>query len=282
MIVEERSIRSGLLKFTSYIILGILFVATIYPLFWTLMTSLKEYRLILKDPAALPSLSALTLHNYGIIWREGVSTFFFNSIFITVCTVIGTLFLSAMAGYGFARFKFRGSDALFLLFAMSLVVVAPSIMISEYLLLHFLHLLSTRIGIILLYWSGTAFGIIMTSNAFRGVPQDIIDAAHIDGCGEFTVFLRIAFPLIKPTLATITIFTLVWSWNTLIWPLLILQKLGQQTIIVALLGFLKGQYMVDWGCLTAGLSIGFLPMLVGYFFFQKYFVQGLTLGSMKG
>lgn len=268
------------MKIGTYLILGILFVAVVFPLVWVLMNSFRENWMIFSDPVGLPEV--ISLKNYVNVWTTGAfSKYFFNSVVITGSSVVGVLFLSTMAGYGFARYRFRGSDTIFLIFIMSLVVTSISIVISQYQLISFLGLLDTFPGIILVYLSWTVFGIVMCRNAFNEVPQELVDAARIDGCSEVKIYFRVALPLIKPTIATVSIFMFVWIWNDFIWPLVLLQRPGQETIISGLM-ILKAKYLSDWGLLTAGLSISIIPVQVVYFVFQRHFVRGLTMGALKG
>lgn len=276
----KENLNEFFIKFASFVALGILCAIVLYPFVWTLISSVKDTWLILKDPIGLPRKP--TFANYIVAWTIGeFSTYFFNSTVITVCSVIGIALLSATAGYGFARFRFKGSDTIFLLFIMSLVVVSPSIMIAEFLLFRSLRLLNSYLGIILVYMSGTAFAIVMLRSAFKEIPQELVDAARIDGCGEFGAFFRVALPLVRPTVATVTIFCFVGIWNDFVWPLILLQKAHQLTITVGLMTY-QGEYMVEWGPLTAGLSMGFLPVLTIYYIFQRHFVRALTLGALKG
>jgi len=263
----------------TYFVLIVLFIMVAYPLFWTLSTSLRENWDIFKNPISLPTQP--TFQNYQKVWTLGrFGSYFFNSIIITIVSLLGVLFLSAAAGYGFARYRFKGSNGLFFLFMLSLVIVPSSIMIAQYRVITFFGLLNTLTGIILVYLSWTAYGIIMFRQAFSDIPEDIIDAAVIDGCKEYQIFYRIAFPLLRPTIATVGIFTFVWIWNDFIWPLILLQDPSKETITLGIMTQ-RGQYLSDWAVLTAGLSIGFLPVLILYFLFQKQFIQGITMGSLK-
>jgi ABC-type glycerol-3-phosphate transport system permease component len=193
---------------------------------------------------------------------------------------MGILIISTAAGYGFARYRFKGSRLLFIIFTVSLVVVPASIMITQFKLIQILHLLDTYAGIILVYLSWTVFGIMLSRVAFVEIPQDIIDAARIDGCSEFKIFYRIGIPLIRPTIATIAVFHFIWIWNDFIWPLVLLQNPNRSTIMVGLLGF-QGRFTTDWPTITAGLSLSVLPVLILYLIFQRFFVRGLMLGAFK-
>jgi ABC-type glycerol-3-phosphate transport system permease component len=266
-------------KIVIYITLAALFVMVIYPLFWTIITSLKPEYEIYQNPVALPKKP--NFEAYKTVWTLGEYNIYFrNSIIITLFSLMGILIISTAAGYGFARYRFKGSRLLFIIFTVSLVVVPASIMITQFKLIQILHLLDTYAGIILVYLSWTVFGIMLSRVAFVEIPQDIIDAARIDGCSEFKIFYRIGIPLIRPTIATIAVFHFIWIWNDFIWPLVLLQNPNRSTIMVGLLGF-QGRFTTDWPTITAGLSLSVLPVLILYLIFQRFFVRGLMLGAFK-
>lgn len=277
--LRRKKLKTFILNAIVYLILIATFLIVIYPLFWTIMSSLKNSFEIYQSPISLPK--EITFDNYKEVWLAGdFARYFVNTIIITSISLIGVLFLSTMAGYGFARYDFKGKDVLFYIFVLSLSVVSASIMISTYKWIDILGLLSTYTGIILVYLSWSSYGIIMSRQAFSELPQELLDAAHIDGCSEFYLYFKILLPLIRPTVATIGIFSGVWIWNDFIWPLLLLQEPDMSTVVLGILS-LRGQYLSDWGTITAGLTLGFLPILICYFAFQKHFVKGLGVGALK-
>jgi len=243
------------------------------------MTSFKTLSEVNQSPISLPKNP--TFEAYKSVWRIGdFGKYFLNSIIITFFSLIGVILLCSLAGYGFARYKFKSSRLIFIIFAISMVVGSPSIMIAQYKLVQTLNILNTYIGIIFIYFSWIVLGIMLTRIAFQEIPQELIDAARIDGCNEFRIFWKICLPLIKPTLATVGVFYFIWVWNDFIWPLIILQNPKYQTIMVGLLGF-QGRYITQWPIVTAGLCISLIPALIIYLIFQRFFVRGLTLGTLK-
>lgn len=277
---DRKSYGSWSMKFVSFAILVLVFLLVIYPLFWTFMSSLKLNWAIFRDPTGLPRNP--TFDNYVEMWtKASFGTFFFNSVLVTGLGLVGRLTFSALTAYAFARFRFKWSDSLFLLFVMSLAIPGPSLMVAEYVLLASLNLIGTHLGLVLFYMSWSAFAIVMFRNAFKAIPQEIVDAAVIDGCGELRLFARIMLPLIKPTMSVLVIFTFVWLWNDFLWPNLFLQRAGQETIMVGLFNRFRGEYDIGYGLMTAGLSIALIPVLIVYLIFQRYFIRGLTLGGVK-
>ena len=266
-------------KIITYLILIILFISVVYPFFWTLMSSFKTETEIDTNPLGLPKNP--TIDAYKKVWTLGTfGEYFRNSVIVTFLSLLGILTLSTLAGYGFARYDFKSSKLIFFTFVITMAVTPPSIMIAEYKLIQTLHLMNTYIGVIFIYFSWTSLGIMLTRIAFLEIPQELIDAACIDGCNEFRIFWWICLPIIKPTLATVAIFQLIAVWNNFIWPLLILQSSKYQTVVVGLLTF-QGGFLVEWSIITAGLSIAMMPVLILYLIFQRFFVRGLTLGALK-
>ncbi len=266
-------------KFFLYLILIILLISVCYPLFWSIMTSFKTRTEVLQFPTGLPKEPTLQAYKYA--WTIGeFGKYFRNSLIITISSVIGIILLCSLAGYGFARYKFKSSRLIFIIFMSSMVVSAPSIMIAQYKLIQTIHLLNTYVGIIFIYFSWTTLGIMLTRIAFQEIPQELIDAAYLDGCNEFRIYWMICLPIIKPSIATVIVFYFIWIWNDFIWPLIILQNPEYLTMTVGLLGF-QGKYLSNWPIITAGISISVVPVLILYLIFQKFFVRGLTLGALK-
>jgi len=276
----KRDLKFWLGRIVLWVISVVLFLLVIYPFFWVLITSFKTEWAVLKDPAGFPWNP--TIANYITVWTESAfATFFLNSVLITGCSLVGSVTVAALAAYAFSRFRFKGSDALFVLLLISLAIPTPSLMIAEYVLLSSVNLINTYQGIILLYMAWNAFAIILFRNAFRGIPQSLVDAAVIDGCGELRIFARIMLPLIKPTLATVTIFTFVWYWNDFVWPLVILHDPEKQTLIMGIYSTFVGDLWLSYNYVSAGLAMGMVPTLVVYLLLQRYFVAGMTLGGVK-
>lgn len=269
-----------LYNIVSYALLVALAVAILFPVLWMLMTSLKEQWEIFAGPFALPS--SFNLSNYIKAWTiADFGRYFMNSIIITGGSIAGALVFASMAGYAFARLRFTGSNALFLFFLLGLMIAPQVVMIPIYHWLSFLGLIDTYIGVIFTYFSWTPFGILMLRTFFRGVPQDLEDAARIDGCTDFQIFWRVMLPLVTPALATSGIFLFVWIWNDFIFPLILLQSMDRSTLPLGIMG-MQGQFEIDWGLQTAGLSIATLPPIIFYYLFQRQFVRGLTAGAVKG
>lgn len=267
-------------RIVSYLIMLVVFFIVAYPLFWMFMTSLKEQWEIFDNPFALPS--SLNFANYVNAWTAGdFNLFFLNSVIITVPSVIATVFVSALAGYAFARFKFKGSRVLYIFFLIGIMVPPQAVIIPAFIIVSRLGLMNNYLALIFTYLSWCPIGIFILTTFFRSLPLEIEDAAKVDGASPLDIFWRIALPLAKPALATVAIFYFVFVWNDFLYPLLYLQNDTMSTIPMGLMLF-NGRYRVDWGMQNAALSIAVLVPLVFYMIFQDKFVKGLTAGAVKG
>ena len=196
--------------------------------------------------------------------------------------VFFTVSLSSLAGYAFARHRFFGRNMIFYLFLIGLILPFQSIMIPLYYTLLDFHLLGT-------YWAmivpstalGLPFGIFIMRAFFQGLPNELSDAARVDGCNEFGVFWRVILPLAKPGMITLGIFVFLGAWNSFLLPLLYMQKESLRPLVVGLM-FFQARYTTDYGLTMAGATIVSLPIILLYIIFQRQFIQGLTAGALKG
>ena len=245
-----------------------------------LYTGFKSHIEIFESPFLLPRSIQPTNHLKA--WQvANFKLFFTNSIIITVPSVTGLVLISALAAYAFARYKFRGDKFLFLFFLLGIMVPSQAIILPAFQIIHRLRLLNTYPGIIFTCFGWCSFGIFVLRTFFESQPVEIEDSAKIDGCSSLGIFIRIAFPLAKPALATIAIFNYVWIWNDFLYPLLYLQKEELQTIPLGLLLF-KGRFSADYGMQMAALTIATVFPVIIYLIFQDKFVKGLTAGAVKG
>lgn len=264
----------------TYAIFVAVFVVVVFPMIWMFYTSFKLQWEIFADPFALPT--SLDPVNYFKAWTTGdFGRYFFNSVIVTVPSVLGILLVSALAAFAFARFKFRGSTILFYFILIGIMVPPQAIIIPAFQLVAGLGLINSFVALFFTYLSWCPVGIFILRAFFKSVPEDLYDAAKVDGAGSFRTFWQIALPLAKPALATVSIFYFVWVWNDFLYPLLYLQKDTMSTIPMGLMLF-NGRYQTDWGMQTAALSIATFVPLIFYMLFQDKFVNGMTAGAIKG
>jgi ABC-type glycerol-3-phosphate transport system permease component len=264
----------------TYAIFVAVAAVVLYPLIWMFYTSFKEQWEIFRDPFSLPT--SLNLANYVEAWTVGnFGRFFFNSVFVTFPSVAGIVLISALAAYAFARLKFRGSSALFYLILIGIMVPPQAIVIPAFLLVSRLGLINNFAALFFTYLSWCPVGMFILHAFFKSLPEELLDAAKVDGAGSFRVFWQIALPLARPALATVAIFYFVWVWNDFLYPLLYLQDDAKSTVPLGLMLF-RGQYQTNWGLQTAALSIASFVPLAFYMLFQDKFVKGMTAGALKG
>lgn len=221
-----------------------------------------------------------TLQNFvALFTRLDMARAFLNSAVITVLATVLSVFVNAMAGYAFAKLPFPGRDRLFRRLASALVVPAQVGMLPLFLLLRQLGLVNTYAGVLVPYMA-SIFGIFMIRQYALSVPDDLLDAARVEGAGEWSVFRLVALPVIRPILVTLAAFTFLSAWNDFMWPLIILADSGMYTLPVALAN-LVGEHVQDTELMMAGSVVTILPALLVFLVFQRTYVQGIMSGGIK-
>lgn len=230
-------------------------------------------------PPFLPS--SATLENYRDLFaRTGMARNFANSLLVSVAITLLSLLVNTMAGYAFAKLRFRGRERVFQLLLAALVVPAQVAMLPLFLLMKQLGLVNSYWGVIIPGMAGV-FGIFLVRQYARGIPDDLIEAARIDGAGELRIFWQVVLPMLKPVLATLAVFTFMAAWNDFMWPLIVLTDQERYTLPVALAA-LSREHIMDVELMMAGAVVTVLPVLVLFLLLQRYYIQGLLLGSVKG
>lgn len=226
------------------------------------------------------SLKEFTIQHYQTIFKKPeITRYFFNSIFVAVCGVILTLITSCLAGYAFARMKFRGNPVLFLLVTITMFIPGEAILIQMYTVTRNFGMLNTFWALILPL--PTALSVFIVRQAILAVPVEIIESARIDGARELSILVHMMLPLIKSSLLTVAIFAFIGAWNNFTWPLIVTTKDEMRTLPVALTT-LKTQYDNDIGLLMACAVITFLPPFLVYVLMQSKFEEGIVQSGLKG
>ncbi len=269
-----------------YFICVALTVWFLFPIAWSIITSLKPASEINAIPLTiLPK--TLTLENYINLNNigSGIVRYTTNSVLVSLYTIVGTILLSTLAGYGFSRFTFRGKNALFILVLAPLMIPFQSIMIPLFLVLRALSLNNTLLGLAMVYITAQLpFGIFIMRNVFSTVPRDIEEAALIDGCSPLRMLYRVMLPLVMPGIITIGLFAFFNAWNELFAALIYLTDSDKYTLPLLLAtartnpGLFGG---TNWGGLQASVTITMVPCLLLFIFLQRYYVSGLTGGAVK-
>ena len=218
--------------------------------------------------------------NYGRVFKNfNLLVNFRNSVIVTVCACVLNCLVSAMAAYAFAKKRFPGRSLLFTIYLATLMIPGQVTLIPVFTMMKSLGMLNTYPALFLPIIN--AFGVFLIRQFMVNVPDELLEAARIDGCGENRIFATIVLPLIKPVLVSLTIFTFISSWNDFLWPLVIATKPHMQTLTLAI-SALKGSYSTNYGLVMAGATLAFLPPFLLYLFLQKQFVEGIALSGIKG
>jgi putative chitobiose transport system permease protein len=274
---RRRYVSSGLW----YIVLTAIAVITVFPFFWMLMTSLKGPLdpITSVPPQFLPGNP--TLANYEkVLAALPIPRFFFNSVVVAVAVGLLNVLVAALAAYPLAKMRFPGRDAIFYLLLATLIVPAQLTYIPSFILAVNVFNYYDTLAALIFPNLVSAFNIFLLRQAFRGVPNDLIDAARVDGAGEFRIWRSILMPIVRPSLAAVAIFTFVTSWNDFLWPSLMLHTPEGMTLPVGLAA-LQGFFASDSRSIAAGVTITVVPILIFFIFVQRYFVRGLA-GAVKG
>ena len=264
-----------------YIVLTAIAVITVFPFFWMLMTSLKGPLdpITSVPPQFLPSNP--TLANYEkVLASLPIPRFFFNSVVVSVAVGLLNVLVAALAAYPLAKMRFPGRDAIFYLLLATLIVPAQLTYIPSFVLAVNVFGYYDSLPSLILPNIVSAFNIFLLRQAFRGVPNDLIDAARVDGASEWRIWWQILIPLVRPSLAAVAIFTFVTSWNDFLWPSLMLHTRDGMTLPVGLAA-LQGFFASDFRAVAAGVTMTVIPILLFFVVVQRYFIRGLS-GAVKG
>ncbi|HHA4493330.1 TPA: carbohydrate ABC transporter permease [Enterococcus faecium] len=276
--VNSRKAVSGKKIIRTISMLVILLVIA-FPFLWLIISSFKHEKDIISFPPRIFA-DSYTLDNYIKVWTTiPLLDYIKNTVIFAGGTVITSVFFDSLAGYAFARMRFKGKSVLFYFVLLTMMIPFQVFMIPLFIEVNLLGMLDTYAGLIIPRMT-TAFGIFVMRSFFITLPDSLEEAAHIDGLSEFNIFLKIMLPLSKPTLLSLGIFTLMNSWNDLLYPLILTSSSKMRTLPAGLALF-TGQNISFYGPVMAGTVISMLPLLVVYIFAQKYFVQGTAMSGMK-
>lgn len=270
----------NILKSTfTHIIIYTMAGAVLIPFIWMILTSLKDMsEIFVYPPKWLPK--KFNFDNYLNAFQAApFGRYYFNSLFVAVTVTIGQLITCSMAAFAFARLRFRGRDLLFFIFLGTMMIPYNVTMIPSFMMLYWLGWVDTYQALIV-PGLASAFGTFLLRQFFLTIPKELEEAAYIDGATKFQVLKRVIIPLSKPALATLAIFTFMGVFNDFIWALIVLNSEELRTVQLGLSIF-RDRYLTQWDLLMAGSVTAVLPILIVFFFAQKYFIQGITLSGIK-
>lgn len=272
---------------TTHMFLIFMTIISIGPFVWLISTALKSQgeNIFAYPPQFIPE--SITFENFVGVWNQApFLQYFMNSFIVAIFTILLNLIFSSLAAYPLARMDFKGKDFAFYAVLSTIMVPFQVIMIPVYLMVLRLNLVDSisstagYLGLILPF-AVNAFGIFLMRQAFLTIPKELEEAAIIDGCNIFQVWWRVLLPLVKPSLATLAIFTFVGAWGEFLWPSIVLTKQDMFTLPVGL-NHLQGMFSANWRYIAAGAIISIIPILTFFLALQKYFVSGQTQGAVKG
>ena len=267
-------------KTVLYIFLIAFAILALIPFVWMLSSSLKLDKDVFRYPIEwIPSEPHWD--NYAIIWqRVPLMTYFKNTAFVSVVVTFMQILTSTFAAYAFAKMQFKGRDFLFLCYIGTIAVPWQVYMLPQFIMMRQLGLYDTLWALVVLQ-SFSAFGVFLMRQFYMGIPNDLSEAARIDGLNEYGIWFRIVLPLAKPAVATLLIFTFVNTWNDYMGPLIYLTTDTVKTVQVGLKRFIQ-QYSSDYHLIMAASLCSLLPVSIVFLFLQRYFIEGIATTGMKG
>lgn len=261
-------------------------LAMVMPYVWMITTSLKsQSQMLTYPPQWIPT--EFVWQNYARAWQAApFAKYFFNSIVVALAVTLGDLITGALAAYAFARIKFPGRDAFFALYLASMMIPHQMTIIPSYLVLSKFGEMNKAFGLdtyfaLIAPFLASAFGVFLLRQSFLQIPNELEDAATLDGCGRLGFLWRIVVPLSRPGLATLALFAFMGNWNGYLWPLIVTNSNEMRTVQIGLRYFVGQEGASQWGLLMAAAVFVSLPVVILYLIVQKQFVQGIAATGIK-
>jgi multiple sugar transport system permease protein len=266
-------------KIALYIFLIVTSFITLIPFIWMLSASfMADGKASVYPPVFLPDEFVLDQYR-NLFTRLNLARNFFNSLFLSIAVTFISLFLNSMAGYAFAKYRFRGKDKLFKFLISSMIIPSQVTMLPLFLMLKSIGLINTYMAIIITGLA-TIFGIFLIKQHCETIPDSLIESARMDGATDFQIYRKIILPLATPILVTLGLFTFLTTWNDFLWPLIALTDESMYTLPVALSSLML-EHTKDPELMMAGSVITIVPVIIVFLVLQKYYVKGIMMGSVK-
>jgi multiple sugar transport system permease protein len=276
------STRRRPIPWARYAVLSAGVLVTCVPFLMMVSTSFKKQTYVLEVPPKLLPRDP-TLSNYQQAWAStGFATYLANSVMVAVATVAAVLLLGAMMAYAYSRYEFPGKRFVFLSLIATLMIPGMMLIIPQYLVAKDLHVLDSRLGLVLFYVAGQlAFTTFLLRGFIVTIPRDLDEAMLIDGAGPFRIFWSLILPLCRPALATAGIFSVLGAWDEFVWAVTVIDSPEKRTLPIAIALF-QGQHATSWGLVFAASVIAVVPVITVFAIFQRQFVAGVQAGAVKG
>ena len=267
-------------KVVQYLVLILVFILLVGPFVWELSLSFKGKgdNVYAVPPYIIPKTP--TWDNYLSVFRQvPVFRYMLNTVIVAILSIGGNVIFSTMAGYALGRLKWRGRNLLFTIFMGTMVIPVEGVVISQFLIVRSVGLQNTLLAVALPGMVG-AVNILLMTNAFKGIPDELEEAAEVDGANLWQRFYRICVPQVKGTMTVVGIFAFVGAWNDFLWPLIVISDESNYTLTLGM-NRLKGMFISDPRLIAAGALVSLIPILVFFACFQRYFFRGLEQGGIK-
>ncbi len=249
---------------------------SLYPFVFMVLTSLTQKRIM----SASFDFFSMDLRNYQTLFSNfSLLTYVKNSLIVVICACFFNVVIASLAGYAFAKKQFPLKEHIFWIYLATLMMPGQVILIPLFTIMKGFNLLNTYPSLFLIILD--AFGVFLMRQFMEGIPDELIEAVHMDGCGEMGIFTRVILPLSKPVIVSLVVFTFITSWNDFIWPLILTTQDQRKTLTLAL-SMLQSNYGTNYGLVMAGTSMAFIFPFILYCFLQKEFVEGIALSGIKG
>jgi alpha-1,4-digalacturonate transport system permease protein len=273
------TVDSTLSRFIDYLVMSVFAIFALFPFYWMVVTALRPAKEVLQRP---PKLWPSEFHFENIQHAfsiEPFADFFKNSLVVAIVAVVITVFINLLAGFSFAKYNFKGKTVLFLIVLSTLMIPQQITMVPNFIIISRLGWLNSYAGLIV-PTCAEAFGLFLAKQFMTSIPNELLEAARIDGADEFKIFRTIILPSSKPLISVLIIFTFMWRWNDFLWPLVVVNNKSMYTVQLGL-AMMQGENFINWNDLMSASFIVALPAIIVFFIFQKQFVQGVTTTGMK-
>jgi multiple sugar transport system permease protein len=278
---HSRRVRSWVANILWYAVMLVLAFLAVMPFLWMISTSLKgPEEVFTYPPRWVPK--AWCFQNYVDAFKaEPFARYFYNSGLVAICVTVGQLISCSLAAFAFARMEFWGKGFMFGLVLSTTMISTQVTLVPSYLIIQKLDWIDTYQGLIIPFIAN-AFGIFMLRQAFKTIPDELEDAAKLDGCGRLRFLWKVCIPLVKPTLAAQALFAFMGNWNAYLWPLIVTNRQEMRTLQIGLRYFVSQEGGTEWGVYMAATMMVITPLIVLYFTIQKSFIEGIATTGLKG
>jgi len=269
-------------KAITYSLLFLGLIIVVVPFWYMIITSLKPQAFIFEMPPRLWPEEVTTRNYTEALSKDLFGLYFLNSLLVAVATTVITIFVSSILAYAFARLTFPGKKILFLTFLLGMMIPPVMLIIPQFIIAKHLVLLDKFIGLILVYVTmNISMQTFLLRGFFEGIPKDLEDAALIDGASNWTIFWKVIFPLSRPGIAVVTIFTFLYSWEEFPWAHVAIKETSKRTLPIAIALF-QGQHLTEWGQVFAASLVSLVPVVIVFVLFQRHFIRGIATTGLKG